>query len=318
MKKVIASLFLSALGATALAPAAIAETLEEPPNTVRIHSDEELEAKAAQQRIQERVSQRQGKILLSTEEVEFKTRVMEDDTLPEGVEFTKREGVNGERSYYRSYVETVQADGSTAMIPLKHSELTVVPINEIVVRGTDTTVIQPMSDKAIEREAERERQREAEARAERERQAQAEREAAAEREEQSASSSNNSDSSSQGGSANVDTSATAAEMKAQVAPGQVTTPEQNRAYAKAILSPADFAAADTLVNRESRWITTAANPNSSAYGVPQSLPGNKMASAGSDWRTNGMTQFDWMITYVEQRYGSFQNALAHSTAHGWY
>lgn len=55
-----------------------------------------------------------------------------------------------------------------------------------------------------------------------------------------------------------------------------------------------------------------------AYGIPQSLPGNKMASHGDDWRTNPVTQLRWMQDYVYGRYGSWEAAEAHHTAMNWY
>ena len=67
----------------------------------------------------------------------------------------------------------------------------------------------------------------------------------------------------------------------------------------------------TLWNRESGWRSSAANPTSSAYGIPQSLPGNKMAAAGSDWRTNPATQIRWGLDYIDDRYGTPCSAWAH-------
>jgi phage-related protein len=58
-----------------------------------------------------------------------------------------------------------------------------------------------------------------------------------------------------------------------------------------------------LWNGESGWRVNAANP-SGAYGIPQALPGSKMASAGSDWRTSGRTQIRWGEDYIKGRYGS--------------
>jgi hypothetical protein len=55
---------------------------------------------------------------------------------------------------------------------------------------------------------------------------------------------------------------------------------------------------------ESNWRTTASNPGSGAYGIPQALPGSKMASAGSDWRTNPRTQVRWGLDYIKQTYGT--------------
>lgn len=73
-----------------------------------------------------------------------------------------------------------------------------------------------------------------------------------------------------------------------------------------------------LWEKESNWKHTAENPSSGAYGIPQSLPGSKMASAGSDWRTNPATQIKWGLGYISDRYGSPCKAWGHSQAIGWY
>ncbi len=59
-----------------------------------------------------------------------------------------------------------------------------------------------------------------------------------------------------------------------------------------------------LWNAESGWSWSATNPSSGAYGIPQSLPGWKMASAGSDWLTNPATQITWGMDYIRSMYGS--------------
>ncbi len=83
------------------------------------------------------------------------------------------------------------------------------------------------------------------------------------------------------------------------------------------VSEADLASALDLIYRESGCRVDAANP-SGAYGIPQALPGSKMASAGSDWATNPVTQIRWMIGYVNGRYGGWSQALNYWYAHGWY
>lgn len=79
-----------------------------------------------------------------------------------------------------------------------------------------------------------------------------------------------------------------------------------------------FNGLNSIIQQESGWRVNATNPSSGAYGIPQSLPGNKMASAGSDWRTNPITQLKWMYSYIKERYGGLQNALSFRAAHGWY
>ncbi len=76
-----------------------------------------------------------------------------------------------------------------------------------------------------------------------------------------------------------------------------------------------------IINRETAgtWDPTIYNySGSGAYGLPQALPGEKMASAGADWRTNPNTQVKWMLGYVNARYGGSCNALAFHNANGWY
>lgn len=73
-----------------------------------------------------------------------------------------------------------------------------------------------------------------------------------------------------------------------------------------------------IINRESKWDPKANNPTSSAYGIPQALPGSKMRSAGSDWRTNPITQLKWMKGYIKGRYGNAENAWNIRTKRGWY
>lgn len=73
-----------------------------------------------------------------------------------------------------------------------------------------------------------------------------------------------------------------------------------------------------LWNRESGWRTNAYNAGSGAYGIPQSLPGSKMATAGADWRTNYQTQVNWGLQYITARYGTTCAAWNHSQSVGWY
>ena len=80
----------------------------------------------------------------------------------------------------------------------------------------------------------------------------------------------------------------------------------------------DFQNLVLLWNRESGWRWNADNPTSDAYGIPQALPGSKMASAGSDWATNPKTQVDWGLKYIQQRYGSPTAAINFWDAHNWY
>lgn len=84
------------------------------------------------------------------------------------------------------------------------------------------------------------------------------------------------------------------------------------------VSEADLYAALSLIYHESGCRYWAENTSSGAYGIPQALPGAKMASAGSDWRTNPVTQIRWMAGYVSRRYGGWNQAWNSWQAKGWY
>ena len=73
-----------------------------------------------------------------------------------------------------------------------------------------------------------------------------------------------------------------------------------------------------LWNRESHWNVYSNNVRSGAYGIPQALPGSKMASAGADWATNPATQITWGLGYITGRYGTPCGAWGHSQSSGWY
>ena len=75
---------------------------------------------------------------------------------------------------------------------------------------------------------------------------------------------------------------------------------------------------DELWTRESNFETGATNPQSGAYGIPQSLPASKMAAAGADWQTNPATQVRWGLGYIAATYGSPCNAWSHEEAVSWY
>jgi hypothetical protein len=83
-------------------------------------------------------------------------------------------------------------------------------------------------------------------------------------------------------------------------------------------SKRQFRYLDLLWSRESSWNVRADNLYSGAYGIPQAVPGDKMASAGPRWRTCARTQIIWGLRYIKDRYGSPRAAWNHELATGWY
>lgn len=96
-----------------------------------------------------------------------------------------------------------------------------------------------------------------------------------------------------------------------------------REYAKSQVSAPEWLCLDELWQRESSWQTKrnshlSVNRSSGAYGIPQALPAEKMASAGDDYLYNPITQIDWGLAYIEDRYGDACKALEHHDKKNWY
>jgi len=83
-------------------------------------------------------------------------------------------------------------------------------------------------------------------------------------------------------------------------------------------SSSQFSCLDPLWAHESGWSVSAYNAGSGAFGIPQALPGSRMASAGPDWQTNAATQIKWGLDYIKGTYGSPCGAWSHEEATGWY
>lgn len=105
-------------------------------------------------------------------------------------------------------------------------------------------------------------------------------------------------------------------------PGSTPDPGSNKALGKQMNAARGWASEwgclEKLWDKESNWNERAMNRYSGAYGIPQSLPGSKMASAGSDWQVNPATQIKWGLTYIAGRYKSPCGAWGHSQSVGWY
>ena len=108
------------------------------------------------------------------------------------------------------------------------------------------------------------------------------------------------------------------------APPAITPdPGSAQAYAAGAVAARGWASTEfdclvALWSKESGWRVNAYNASSGAYGIPQALPGSKMATAGADWETNAATQIEWGLGYIQGRYGTPCGAWAHSQDVGWY
>ena len=116
----------------------------------------------------------------------------------------------------------------------------------------------------------------------------------------------------------------AAAQAAAEAAAQVNTPEGARATARSMAASTygwgddQFSCLDSLWQKESGWNYQAYNADGGATGIPQALPGSKMASAGADWQTSAATQISWGLGYIASVYGSPCAAWGHSQSVNWY
>lgn len=106
-------------------------------------------------------------------------------------------------------------------------------------------------------------------------------------------------------------------------PGIVVNPAAAQSYAAGRLPAYGWGSEQMsclvkLWTKESSWRADAYNRSSGAYGIPQALPGSKMASAGGDWMTNANTQINWGLSYISGRYGSPCAAWSFHLGHNWY
>lgn len=84
------------------------------------------------------------------------------------------------------------------------------------------------------------------------------------------------------------------------------------------IAESDWTYVTYILNHESGWRVNATEPSTHAYGLCQSLPASKMASAGADWPSNPITQLRWCNSYAASRYGSWYNAYVWWSSHRWW
>lgn len=108
------------------------------------------------------------------------------------------------------------------------------------------------------------------------------------------------------------------QAKAKLAARTTYSVAQIQALAAQMVPAGQFQCFSNIVSHESGWNYHAVNAASGAYGLFQALPGNKMASTGSDWQTNPVTQIKWGLTYMNNAYGSPCQAWTFWQAHHWY
>lgn len=125
-------------------------------------------------------------------------------------------------------------------------------------------------------------------------------------------------------SATVSASAMSLVSSASASVELARTPKGAREVARVLMDDKygwgekQYACLDELWIKESNWNYRASNKRTGAHGIPQALPATKMDSAGTDWRTNPVTQISWGLRYIEVRYESPCKAWAKFKRSNWY
>ena len=125
-------------------------------------------------------------------------------------------------------------------------------------------------------------------------------------------------------SATVSASAMSLVSSASASVELARTPDGAREVAKILMDDkydwgnGQYSCLDELWTKESHWNYKASNRRSGAHGIPQALPATKMDSAGTDWRTNPVTQLSWGLRYIEVRYDTPCKAWAKFKRSNWY
>ena len=125
-------------------------------------------------------------------------------------------------------------------------------------------------------------------------------------------------------SATVSASAMSLVSSASASVELARTPKGAREVAKVLMEDKygwgdrQFACLVGLWTKESNWNYRSSNKRTGAHGIPQALPATKMDSAGTDWRTNPVTQISWGLRYIESRYDTPCGAFAKFKRSNWY
>lgn len=236
----------------------------------------------------------------SSEEIPYSTRVVEDPDLPSGVETVVQEGKNGIKATWTGTDKSRAKGGQLSSVRVRNDGILSLPVERVVRRGTKTEVINGIADKVAESEAEILAQKERDKTAEAERQKNEQKSTDVDTATNKPESSNNNQ--------NSDKSSPVASV----------TGEKTDWMKAAGIPESDWQYVDYIIEHESGWNYRAVNASSGATGVCQALPGSRMATAGSDYLDNPVTQLKWCHSYANERYGGWQQAYNAWRSQNWW
>lgn len=236
----------------------------------------------------------------SSEEIPYSTRVVEDPDLPSGVETVVQEGKNGIKATWTGTDKSRAKGGQLSSVRVRNDGILSLPVERVVRRGTKTEVINGVADKVAQSEAEILAQKERDKAAEAEKQKNEQKSTDVDTAINKPESSNNNQ--------NSDKSSPVASV----------TGEKTDWMKAAGIPESDWQYVDYIIEHESGWNYRAVNASSGATGVCQALPGSRMATAGSDYLDNPVTQLKWCHSYANERYGGWQQAYNAWRSQNWW
>jgi phage tail tape measure protein, TP901 family len=236
----------------------------------------------------------------SSEEIPYSTRVVEDPDLPAGVETVVQEGKNGIKATWTGTDKSRAKGGQLSSVRVRNDGILSLPVERVVRRGTKTEVINGVADKVAQSEAEILAQKERDKAAEAERQKNEQKSTDVDTATNKPESNNNNQ--------NSDKSSPVASV----------TGEKTDWMKAAGIPESDWQYVDYIIEHESGWNYRAVNASSGATGVCQALPGSRMATAGSDYLDNPVTQLKWCHSYANERYGGWQQAYNAWRSQNWW
>ena len=250
--------------------------------------------------------------------VPYSTQTIIDSNLPEGQSEIRQQGVNGEKTqvYNVTYVDGV-AESET----LKSETVTTMAIDQIIAVGAAKSD----TDKGSDKKSDSADNGKADSGSNNQHES-SNNNAGNTGGNNSGNSGNTGNTGNTGGGTNNNSGSSGSDSGTTTTPsGRLwhATVAQAQAYAAGAAAQRGWTGNDwdclvKLWNRESSWLWYAENASSGAYGIPQSLPADKMAAFGANYRDDAAVQIDWGLWYIAQRYGSPSKAWQHSEQIGWY
>lgn len=250
--------------------------------------------------------------------VPYSTQTIIDSNLPEGQSEIRQQGVNGEKTqvYNVTYVDGV-AESET----LKSETVTTMAIDQIIAVGAAKSD----TDKGSDKKSDSADNGKADSGSNNQHES-SNNNAGNTGGNNSGNSGNTGNTGNTGGGTNNNSGSSGSDSGTTTTPsGRLwhATVAQAQAYAAGAAAQRGWTGNDwdclvKLWTRESSWLWYAENASSGAYGIPQSLPADKMAAFGANYRDDAAVQIDWGLWYIAQAYGSPSKAWQHSEQVGWY